>query len=87
MFMEARNRFRGTDPPACVAWLAGTTNRVVTSCPPSLESIPGLLNPNPHTVPFIPNQYGNEGRARDSRPPPPQPPGNLSLTGKPDESR
>ncbi len=30
---------------------------------------------------------GNEGRARDSRPPPPHPPGNLFLTGKSDESR
>ncbi len=27
---------------------------------------------------------GNEGRARDSRPPAPHPPGNLFLTGKPD---
>ncbi len=30
---------------------------------------------------------GNEGRARDSRHPPPQPPGDLFLTDKPDESR
>ncbi len=30
---------------------------------------------------------GNEVRARDSRPPPPHPPGNLFLTGKSDESR
>ncbi len=30
---------------------------------------------------------GNEGRARDSRPPPPRPPGDLFLTDKPDESR
>ncbi len=30
---------------------------------------------------------GNEGRARDSRPPPPHPPGDLFLTDKPDESR
>ncbi len=30
---------------------------------------------------------GNEGRARGSRPPPPHPPGDLFLTGKPDESR
>ncbi len=30
---------------------------------------------------------GNEGRGRDSRHPPPHPPSNLSLTGKPDESQ
>jgi hypothetical protein len=32
-------------------------------------------------------EMGNEGRARDSHPPPPHPPGNLFLTGKSDESR
>ncbi len=30
---------------------------------------------------------GNEGRERDSRPTPPHPPGDLFLTGGPDESR
>ncbi len=30
---------------------------------------------------------GNEGRARNSRRPPPHPPGDLFLTDKPDESR
>ncbi len=30
---------------------------------------------------------GNEGRARDSRHPPPHPQGDLFLTDKPDESR
>jgi hypothetical protein len=44
------------------------------------------INPNPHTVPLIPNP-GHEGRARDSRPPQPHPPGDLFLTGGPDESR
>ncbi len=33
------------------------------------------------------NDTGNEGRARDSRHPPPHPPGDLFLTAKPDESR
>jgi hypothetical protein len=47
-----------------------------------------LVNPNRHTKPRV---YlidtGNEGRARDSRPPPPHPPGDLFLTGGRDESR
>ncbi len=30
---------------------------------------------------------GNEGRAQDLRPPPPNPQGNIFLTGKSDESR
>jgi hypothetical protein len=30
-------------PPACVAWRASTTNRVVVTGPPGSESIPGLL--------------------------------------------
>ncbi len=41
------------------------------------------INPNP--VYLI--DMGNEGRVRDSRPPPPNPPGDLFLTGGPDESR
>jgi hypothetical protein len=41
--------------------------------------------PIPSRVDLI--DTGNEGRARDSRLPPPHPPGDLFLTDKPDESR
>ena len=57
------------------------------------ESGEGALDtPGPLTRILTPSRVylidtGNEGRARDSRPPPPHPPGDLFLTGGPDESR
>jgi hypothetical protein len=44
-----------------------------------------LQNQTPSRLYLI--YMGNEGRARDSCPPPPHPPGNLFLTGKSDESQ
>ncbi len=55
------------------------------------SSFPRCINPNPHTVPCVPNRYGKRGACAGLSPSPPPPPINqaiyIFLTDKPDESR